>query len=171
MRPSKGFWRQATLLKNVATILFWFTDSRQKLTEKMATICDSDKPFLLSTKRLWIRSAFFESVACVTVAVAQGATATSLPGSVIPLWPRANKPLQVITKSINHSTVVTQLVSCFLLSCHRKKVGSGVGASLLFQFSCAKCESSSPSTVLHRCLSRAIFWGRQIFFHVFNGKT
>ena len=30
----KGFWRQATLLKNVATILFEFTDSRQSLKGK-----------------------------------------------------------------------------------------------------------------------------------------
>ena len=32
MRPSKGFWWQATLLKNVATIFFWFNDRRQFAT-------------------------------------------------------------------------------------------------------------------------------------------
>ena len=84
-------------------------------------------------KATCIRFAFFESVACVTAAVAQGAT--SLPGSMIPLWPCANKPLQVIIKSINHSTVVMQLVSCFLLSCHCLwKVGSCVGTSCSFSF-------------------------------------
>ena len=65
--------------------LFLIHRQATKTDRKRVAICDNDNPFLLSTKRLWIRSAFFESVACVTAAVAQGATATSLPGSVIPL--------------------------------------------------------------------------------------
>ena len=98
-------------------------------------------------KATCIHFAFFESVACVTAAVAQGATATSLPGSVIPLWPRANKPLQVITKSINHSTVVTQLVSCFLLSCHRAKVGLARHCSFSFLAPNVKVHPRRPSFI------------------------
>ena len=71
-----------------------------------------------------------------------------------------------VNKPFNCCHAVGLLFPAIMLSCKGR-----LGASLLFQFSCAKCESSSPSTVLHRCLSRAIFWGRQIFFHVFNGKT
>lgn len=33
MKPLKGSWQQVTLLKNVAAIVFQFTDSGQKLRE------------------------------------------------------------------------------------------------------------------------------------------
>ena len=48
------------LQKNVATILFQNTNSRQNLGKK-ATICDSDNPFLTSTKRHVFTSCYFDS--------------------------------------------------------------------------------------------------------------
>ena len=47
MRLSKGYWRQVTLPKNVATTLFRWTNRRKK---KGVTFCNSNNLFLLSMK-------------------------------------------------------------------------------------------------------------------------
>ena len=143
-RPSKGFWRQATLIKNVATMFSWFTDNWQKLTEKWRQLATATIHFYFRQSDMFSLS-FFRQRRRYQAAWF--------------LREHANKPLQ------SQQTTVTQLISCFLLSCHDTKFGSCVGASLLLKFSSgAKCESSSLLFLVH---SRMTFSGRQIFFHVF----
>ena len=153
----QGVLATSYIAKKCGENLFLIHRQPTKADRKRATICDSSNPFLLSTKRHVFALLF--------------STATLLPVAWS-LCDHAKEPLQVDKKDdkpYNFCHAVGLLFPVVVMSWY--KVGSCVGASLPFPFPCAKCESSSLSSLVHRCLSRATFSARQIFFHFCYGKT
>ena len=64
MRPSKGFWRQATSLQNCKKCSDNLVPEHRKPAEtyrKKATICDGDNPLLILTNRQLFTVCYFDS--------------------------------------------------------------------------------------------------------------
>ena len=131
------FWRQAVLLKSVATIFFQFTDSRQKLAEK-------GRQFATATVHFYSRQSDVFSLCFLRQR--RRYQAAWYPCDHANKHYKGNKPFNCC-----HAVDILFPV---VMSWY-KRVGWCVGASLLFQFSCAKCESWFLSSLVHRCLIKS----------------